>query len=148
MRLFMAAALLSTMITPSSAGEDAAEPAAADGAEADGQCACGNLGREKGEEKGDGGGSSSAKAAAAEGGESGVARTPAAAKHNEETVNIPGGRFYMGTPKHLVHFPQDGEGPVRQVKMTSFAIDKYLLRGIDTQSEPIKSPLTVDLWMT
>jgi formylglycine-generating enzyme required for sulfatase activity len=51
--------------------------------------------------------------------------SPAARQHNEELKQIPGGAFYMGTPKHLVHFPMDGEGPVRQVKVSSFAIDNY-----------------------
>lgn len=148
--------MLSTMISPSTAGEDATD-AAADGTEDAGQCACGNLGRDTGEDGA--AGSSSSKAAAAEEGDSGVARTPAAAKHNDETVNIPGGRFYMGTPKHLVHFPMDGEGPVRQVKMTSFAIDKYEVSNAKftefveseefvTEAEEFGDSFVAELWLS
>ena len=139
------------------AAEDAAAGAAADeaaqGAEP-GQCACGNLGREHGE---DDPASSSAKAAAEDG--SGVASTPSAVKHNEEMVNIPGGRFYMGTPKHLVHFPQDGEGPVRQVKMTSFSIDQYEVSNAKfaefveatnfvTEAEEFGDSFVAELWLS
>jgi sulfatase modifying factor 1 len=133
--------------------EDAAAEEQADDADP-GQCACGNLGREHGE---DGSASSSAKAAAEDGGD--AARTPAAAQHNEEMVNIPGGRFYMGTPKHLVHFPQDGEGPVRQVKMTSFAIDQYEVSNAKfaefveaedfvTEAEEFGDSFVAELWLS
>ena len=132
--------------------------ATADGAE-QGQCACGNLKREHPE---DGGRTPrSAGGGGAEG--SGEAKPQAVldaiARHNEQMVEIGGGRFYMGTPKHLVHFPQDGEGPVRQVKMSSFAIDKYevsnakFLEFVEaedyvTEAEEFGDSFVAELWLS
>eukprot|EP01052_Picozoa_sp_SAG31_P068227 SAG31_NODE_27032_length_432_cov_0.918919_1_plen_86_part_01 len=31
----------------------------------------------------------------------------------------------MGTPKDKVHFKEDGEGPVRRVRMSGFRLDKF-----------------------
>ena len=79
--------------------------------------------------------------------------------HNAEMKNIPGGKFYMGTPKHLVHFPQDGEGPVRQVKMSSFAIDTYEVSNdkfaefveseeYATEAEEYGDSFVAELWLS
>eukprot|EP01048_Picozoa_sp_COSAG05_P012927 COSAG05_NODE_1333_length_5152_cov_4.935484_1_plen_299_part_00 len=83
----------------------------------------------------------------------------AAQRHNAEMKNIPGGKFYMGTPKHLVHFPQDGEGPVRQVKMSSFAIDTYEVSNdkfaefveseeYATEAEEYGDSFVAELWLS
>ncbi|CAE7193896.1 APC8 [Symbiodinium sp. CCMP2592] len=48
-----------------------------------------------------------------------------AKRHNEDMVSIPAGRFHMGERKDRVHFPQDGEGPVRPVQMSSFWMDRF-----------------------
>jgi len=42
----------------------------------------------------------------------------------ERMVSLPGGTFLMGTD-YAEAFPQDGEGPVRAVKLDPFRIDKY-----------------------
>ncbi len=42
----------------------------------------------------------------------------------EEMVLLPGGTFLMGTTDKD-GFPADGEGPVREIEVTSFYIDKY-----------------------
>lgn len=39
-------------------------------------------------------------------------------------VQLPGGKFLMGTDS-VEGFPQDGEGPVREVSLSPFLIDKY-----------------------
>lgn len=119
-RRSQAAALLLGVSLVAASPRDQTDPAdPTDKEELAGQCACGNLNRDK---SGDGSDHKQQKAA---GGEASLEISSAAQRHNDDLVNIPGGTFYMGTPKHLVHFPQDGEGPVRQVKMSSFAIDKY-----------------------
>jgi formylglycine-generating enzyme required for sulfatase activity len=41
-------------------------------------------------------------------------------------VKIPGGEFVMGT-NEKDGFPNDGEGPVRKVKVNSFLIDRYVV---------------------
>lgn len=46
-------------------------------------------------------------------------------RHNDEMVEIPPGRFLMGDRKERVHFPQDGEGPVRPVRMSGFYLDQF-----------------------
>eukprot|EP00913_Durusdinium_trenchii_P006764 g6358.t1 len=45
-----------------------------------------------------------------------AALSASAIRHNQEMVQIPAGRFHMGDRKERVHFPQDGEGPVRPVR--------------------------------
>jgi len=42
----------------------------------------------------------------------------------EQMVSLPGGTFLMGTD-YADAFPQDGEGPVREVNLNPFRIDKY-----------------------
>lgn len=42
--------------------------------------------------------------------------------HKKDMIYIPGGEFLMGT-NSKEGFPQDGEGPVRKVKVNSFLID-------------------------
>eukprot|EP00440_Ansanella_granifera_P060416 gb/GFBE01065484.1/.p1 GENE.gb/GFBE01065484.1/~~gb/GFBE01065484.1/.p1 ORF type:complete len:412 (+),score=81.74 gb/GFBE01065484.1/:1-1236(+) len=54
-----------------------------------------------------------------------VELSPAAASHNLEMVEIPPGRFHMGEQKDKVHFPHDGEGPLRPVRMSGFRMDKF-----------------------
>ena len=41
-----------------------------------------------------------------------------------EMIRIPGGQFQMGTDD-LDGFPADGEGPVRNVELSPYYIDKY-----------------------
>jgi formylglycine-generating enzyme required for sulfatase activity len=45
-------------------------------------------------------------------------------RHNEEMVTLPGGDFFMGT-EDKEGFPKDGEGPIRKIRLQSFAIDRY-----------------------
>eukprot|EP00928_Gymnodinium_smaydae_P028966 TRINITY_DN21951_c0_g1_i2.p1 TRINITY_DN21951_c0_g1~~TRINITY_DN21951_c0_g1_i2.p1 ORF type:complete len:428 (-),score=56.74 TRINITY_DN21951_c0_g1_i2:229-1512(-) len=49
----------------------------------------------------------------------------AAARHNDEMVEIPPGLLYMGELKDKVYFKGDGEGPVRRVRLSGFRLDKY-----------------------
>ncbi|CAK0789675.1 unnamed protein product, partial [Prorocentrum cordatum] len=49
----------------------------------------------------------------------------AAAEQNTDMVDIPAGRFPMGIEKERVHFRQDGEGPLRQVRMSGFRLDRF-----------------------
>ena len=117
----------------------------------DAQCACGNSNRDtkdlpRGERP------LSVAATTPEG-------VAAAQRHNADMKNIPGGTFYMGTPKHLVHFPQDGEGPVRQVKVSSFSIDTYevsndkfaeFVESEDyvTEAEEFGDSFVAELWLS
>ena len=41
-----------------------------------------------------------------------------------EMVKLDGGPFLMGTDSELA-FPEDGEGPVRQVQLDPFYVDRY-----------------------
>ena len=45
-------------------------------------------------------------------------------RHDENLIRLPGGEFLMGTEDHE-GFPDDGEGPVRKIKLNPFAIDRY-----------------------
>ncbi|CAK9018972.1 unnamed protein product [Durusdinium trenchii] len=54
-----------------------------------------------------------------------AALSASAIRHNQEMVQIPAGRFHMGDRKERVHFPQDGEGPVRPVRMSGFYLDTF-----------------------
>ncbi|MGM0834761.1 MAG: formylglycine-generating enzyme family protein [Bacillota bacterium] len=45
-------------------------------------------------------------------------------RHYEKMVTLPGGDFFMGT-EDKEGFPADGEGPIRKVRLQSFAIDRY-----------------------
>jgi formylglycine-generating enzyme required for sulfatase activity len=45
-------------------------------------------------------------------------------------VELPGGTFLMGTDYEL-GFPADGEGPVRAVALSAFAIDTYPVTNLD-----------------
>nr|XP_013811261.1 PREDICTED: sulfatase-modifying factor 2-like [Apteryx mantelli mantelli] len=58
----------------------------------------------------------------------------------ENMVQLPGGKFQMGSssPEN-----KNGEGPVREVTVKSFAIDKYPITNRDFRSVYNKSPLQV-----
>jgi sulfatase modifying factor 1 len=116
------------------------------------QCACGNLKRDK-----DGSAEPLTRMVPV------AATTPegvaSAERHNQEMKQIPGGAFYMGTPKHLVHFPMDGEGPVRQVKVSSFAIDTFEVSNdkfaefvasedYTTEAEEFGDSFVAELWLS
>jgi sulfatase modifying factor 1 len=45
-------------------------------------------------------------------------------RHHENLIHLPGGEFLMGT-NDQESFPLDGEGPVRKVRISPFAIDIY-----------------------
>ncbi|MGD6959120.1 formylglycine-generating enzyme family protein [Rossellomorea aquimaris] len=45
-------------------------------------------------------------------------------RHGEELINLPGGKFLMGTDEKI-GYPNDGEGPLRTVFVKPFAIDRY-----------------------
>ncbi|HLR67436.1 MAG TPA: SUMF1/EgtB/PvdO family nonheme iron enzyme, partial [Virgibacillus sp.] len=47
-----------------------------------------------------------------------------ALKHSDHMIELPGGEFLMGTDGNEGH-PTDGEGPVRNVYLKPFAIDRY-----------------------
>jgi sulfatase modifying factor 1 len=49
---------------------------------------------------------------------------PDAASLEKRMVRLPGGAFLMGSD-YADGFPQDGEGPVREVTLSSFWIDRY-----------------------
>src|SRR5690625_581487 len=68
------------------------------------------------------GGGGPARADGGRPGASPPAATPAAATHAVARVELPGGRFLMGT-EDTDGFPADGEGPVREVELGPFAID-------------------------
>jgi formylglycine-generating enzyme len=42
---------------------------------------------------------------------------------DDTMVSLPGGNFHMGTDE--IRFPEDGEGPVREVRVDPFAIDRF-----------------------
>src|SRR5579875_3123185 len=48
----------------------------------------------------------------------------------QEMVSLPGGTFLMGTD-YDKGFPADGEGPVRKVTVSPFAIDRYAVTNED-----------------
>ena len=50
--------------------------------------------------------------------------SPAVAKPASAMISLPGGTFLMGTD-YANGFPQDGEGPVRQVTLSAFEIDAF-----------------------
>merc|ERR1719272_885088 len=95
-----------------------------------------------------------------EGGESGVASSSfTIEQHNEEMVDIQGGLFFMGTPKPTVHFPQDGEGPVRQVRVSNFSMDTFEVSnakykefvdstGYVTEAEKFGDSFTPEMWLS
>lgn len=45
-------------------------------------------------------------------------------------VDLPGGRFLMGTEDEI-GFPADGEGPVREVEVEPFAISKHTISNLE-----------------
>nr|WP_096440908.1 formylglycine-generating enzyme family protein [Alteribacter populi] len=47
-------------------------------------------------------------------------------RHGENLINLCGGEFYMGTNDEE-GFTLDGEGPIRKVKLSPFAIDRYTI---------------------
>lgn len=51
-------------------------------------------------------------------------RPPPGAKRYDETVALPWGEFLMGTDD-TASFPDDGEGPVRRVRLSPFRIDRH-----------------------
>jgi sulfatase modifying factor 1 len=53
-----------------------------------------------------------------------IRRGSVAAEVRSRLVDLPGGSFLMGTD-YAEGFPQDGEGPVREVTLDPFAIDRY-----------------------
>lgn len=59
----------------------------------------------------------------------GASATPPGS-HPRELVELPGGRFLMGTDSDE-GFPADGEGPVREVRLDAFAIDALAVSNDD-----------------
>lgn len=51
-------------------------------------------------------------------------------RHSSTIVRIDGGEFIMGTDSD-VGFPEDGEGPARQVTVDSFYLDKYAVTNAE-----------------
>lgn len=52
-----------------------------------------------------------------------------ASASTERMTDLPGGTFEMGTDD--AGFPEDGEGPVREVELDSFAIDKHAVTNAE-----------------
>lgn len=53
--------------------------------------------------------------------------------YNNRFIHLSGGEFLMGTDSE-VGYPDDGEGPVRKVKVNSFFIDCYTVTNKDFQA--------------
>lgn len=53
--------------------------------------------------------------------------------HEESLVTVPAGTFFMGADDE-VGFPDDAEGPVREVKLSAFRIDRYTVTNRQYQA--------------
>lgn len=59
-----------------------------------------------------------------------LGREKAVTGNTEKMVELPGGKFLMGTEERE-GFPDDGEGPIRLVTLDPFFIDRYPVRNRD-----------------
>lgn len=60
----------------------------------------------------------------------GLPLTPSVKADTADMVQLEGGPFWMGT-EDAAGFPQDGEGPVREVTVSPFLVDRYSVTNAD-----------------